>query len=181
MWTKRTLLFILVVASYFCLSVSSCLAAPTTQDTLTISIEDWNRLKENSAAQKKALEESQKELTEAKAALIESQEALTEAKELLSISQMTSTEAQQKLISLLEESTMQRAELETLRQELNALKEESATASDALAKANQYLNDTKAEIEANEKAHRARETKLERQRLLWQIVSVILGGVAIAK
>ena len=55
-------------------------------------------------------------------------------------------------------------------------------ASDALTKANQYLQDIKKEIDANEKRWKARETQLERQRVLWQIVAVLAaaGGVAAA-
>ena len=55
-------------------------------------------------------------------------------------------------------------------------------ASNALTKANQYLQDIKKEIDANEKRWKARETQLERQRVLWQIVAVLAaaGGVAAA-
>ena len=83
-------------------------------------------------------------------------------------------------MQLLNESAMQKAEIETLRKELSELKTESATASDALLKANQYLQDTKKEIEANEAAWRKRENQLERQRLLWQIISVLVGGAGVA-
>lgn len=93
---------------------------------------------------------------------------------------MTSTEAQEKLMELLEESKLQKAEIEKLRKELTTLRQESATASDALTKANEYLRNTKAEIEANEAAWRKRENQLERQRLLWQIIAVVIGGAAIA-
>jgi len=44
------------------------------------------------------------------------------------------------------------------------------------------LQDIKKEIDANEKRWKARETQLERQRVLWQIVAVLAaaGGVAAA-
>ena len=83
-------------------------------------------------------------------------------------------------MALLEESKLQKAEIEKLRKELTTLRQESATASDALTKANEYLRNTKAEIEANEAAWRKRENQLERQRLLWQIIAVVIGGAAIA-
>ncbi len=186
MWTKinsRVLFFMCAVLLLSLPSVGLCSEAETNHpDTLTISVKDWETLRANNAAQRKALEESRQALTEARKELDASQTALTEAKALLALSQTTSTEAQEKLIALLEESKLQKAEIEKLRQELTALRQESATASDALTKANKFLADTKAEIEANEAAWRKRENQLERQRLLWQIVSVlaICGGAAIA-
>ena len=186
MWTKissRVLSF-MCVALLLCLpSVGMCSEAQATgrEETLTVSMQDWNKLKANNAAQKKALQESQTALTEVRKELNALREVLTEAKALLESSQMTSTEAQERLATLLKESELQKAEIGKLRQELSALKAESKTASDALTKANQYLSDTKKEIEANEATRRKREAQLERQRLLWQIVAVIVGGVAVAK
>ncbi|MBR1760899.1 MAG: hypothetical protein IJ741_06945 [Schwartzia sp.] len=186
MWTKkssRVLSFMCAVLLLCLPSVGICSEAQATgrEETVTVSMQDWNTLKANNAAQKKALQESQAALTEARKELTASQTALTEARELLELSQMTSAEAQEKLLTLLKESELQKAEIEKLRQELTALKSESLTASDALTKANQYLSDTKKEIEANEATHRKRENQLERQRLLWQIVAVLIGGVAVAK
>ena len=85
-------------------------------------------------------------------------------------------------MQLSNESRTQKAEIEKLTQELKEAKSESLTAYESIAKANKFLADTKAEIEANEAAWRKRENQLERQRLLWQIVSVlaVCGGVAIA-
>jgi septal ring factor EnvC (AmiA/AmiB activator) len=84
------------------------------------------------------------------------------------------------LEALRKEYEQQKAELMTLKEELRTQKNESATASDALTKANQFLQDTKVEIEAREAAWRKREAQLERQRFLWQIACVIVGGVAAA-
>ena len=184
MWTKKSLCalsFMYAVLLLFLPSVGSCSEAETSHpDTLTISVKDWETLRANNDAQRKALEESKQALTEAKKELDASQTAVTEAKALLELSQMTSTEAQEKLMALLEESKLQKAEIEKLRKELTTLRQESATASDALTKANEYLRNTKAEIEANEAAWRKRENQLERQRLLWQIIAVVIGGAAIA-
>ena len=185
MWTKKSLCALSFMCAVLLLSLPSAVScsearATSQAETLTVSMQDWNALKANNAAQRKALEESQAALTEARKELTASQTALTEARELLELSQMTSTEAQEKLMQLLRESETQKVEIEKLRQELTALKSESLTASDALSKANQYLQDTKKEIEANEAAWRKRENQLERQRLLWQIVAVLVGGVAIA-
>lgn len=186
MWTKKKLSSALATCAFFCLlflpvGTASADAAETAAETVTISKEDWITLQQNNAAQKKALEESQKELAEARKALTESEKALAEAGNLLEVSQMTSTEAQERLMQLLSEYGMQEAEIETLRKELEAQMKESLTASEALQAANQYLQDTKKEIEARESAWRKRENQLERQRLLWQIVSVVLGGVAVAR
>ena len=185
MWTKkssRVLSFMCTVLLLCLPSVGICSEAQATsrEETLTVSMQDWNKLKANTAAQKKALLESQAALTEARKELNASREALTEAKALLESSQTTSTEAQEKLLVLLKESELQKAEIAKLRQELSALKAESKTASDALTTANQYLQDTRREIMENEATWRKRENQLERQRLLWQLACVIIGGVAIA-
>lgn len=184
MWTKKNLCVLSFMCAVLLLSLPSvgfCSEAETNPpDTLTISVKDWETLQRNNAEQKKALEESQKELEEARKARNESDRALNEAKALLENSQMSSSEMQEKLISLLNESATLKAEIVTLKNELALAKSESATASDAIAKANQYLADTREEILANEAAWRKREAQLERQRLLWQIVAVVLGGVAIA-
>ena len=185
MWRKIRLL-VMLASAVLCLSLASplgsCSEAQTTRqaDALTVSRTDWNALKANNAAQRKALEESKQELSEARTALNASRTALAEARSLLEVSQMTSTEAQERLIQLSQEYETQKAELEMLRRELAALKAESVTVSDALLKVNQYLQDTKAEIEANEATHRKRENQLERQRLFWQIACLVVGGVAAA-
>ncbi len=184
MWdkTKYLALSLLLVLCFSLLSATgSCSEKATAeQDTLTISRQDWEALRRNNAEQKRALEESQRELSEVKKAQAESEKALIEAQSLLETSQMTSDEMTKLCATLLNELNLSRAENAKLTQELKDAKAESMTASDAIAKANQFLSDTKKEIEANEAAWRKRETQLERQRLLWQIVAVVLGGVAIS-
>lgn len=188
MWakTKSCAMLCLALSCWLCSpglgSCSASGAAEMEQDTITISKRDWETLKQNNAAQKKALEESQQELKEAKEAQTESEKALEEARLLLKLSQMSSTEMQGMLTTLLTESATQKAEIEKLKSELKSAKEESLTAYESIVRANQFLRDTKAEIEANEAAWRRRETQLERQRLIWQIVAVLAigGGVAIA-
>lgn len=186
MWRNSKLLKSVLICAFFCLSfshagIASAGVGKTAEETITISLTDWNALKANNEKQKKVLEESQTELNEAKKAQAESEKALTEAKQSLEISQMTSNEAQEKLLTLLEEFGMQKEEISKLRAELKAQRAESTTAYESIARANQFLADTKKEIEANEAAWRKRENQLERQRLLWQIVSVVLGGVAVAR
>ena len=178
MWTIKRLCTTLFLLSALLLCsgfAGTCFAQQTETDTITISKTDWERLKQNNAEQKKAWEESQKELSEAKATQKELEKALTEANLLLNLSRMNSNEMQDMLMQLLSESQTQKAEIEKLQTELKNAKSESLTAYESIAKANQYLAATKEEIEANEAAWRKRENQLERQRLEWQIASVLFG------
>lgn len=180
MWKEKVKLFIMALLSLLCFlslpSVGGCSAQTVTeQDTITISKTDWEKLKANNEMQAKALRESQTELDEVRKAQAESEKALSEARLLLNLSQMSSSEMQNMLTRLLSESATQKAEIEKLTQELKDAKAESLTAYESMVKANQYLQDTKKEIEANEAAWRKRENQLERQRLEWQIASVLFG------
>ena len=180
MWRKTKQYTTAVLLLAFCLlfgSVGSCSAQTTETDTITISKMDWEKLKANNEMQAKALSESQAELNEVKKAQAESEKALQEARLLLNLSQMSSSEMQDMLAQLLSESATQKAEIAKLTQELKNAKAESLTAYESIAKANQYLSDTKKEIEANEAAWRKRENQLERQRLEWQIASVLFGYI----
>jgi hypothetical protein len=107
---------------------------------------------------------------------------LNEAKTLLEASQMTSSEVQEKLIQLLTESRLQKEEIAKLKNDLAIAKNESLSSYESIMKANQYLADTKKEIEAREAEWRKRENQLERQRLEWQILFAlaVCGGVALA-
>ena len=186
MWTKTGRCIILLLLVVFCLcslSVGSCSGAvEKAEETITVSRTDWEKLKANNAAQREALSGLWTELLEAKTARDESNQALLEAKSLLEASQMTSDEMMQKLIQLLNESQMQKDEIARLKSELAAAKSESRTTYESIVKANQYLSDTKAEIEAQRAEWQKREAKLERQRLEWQILFALAvgGGFALA-
>ena len=185
MWRRKARLFITALLSLLCCSLLPCvgMCSPvemTEKDTITISKTDWEKLKANNELQAKALKESQAELKEAREAQSESEKALTEAKLLLNLSQMSSSEMQDMLMQLLNESATQKAEIEKLKTELKDAKNESLTAYESIARANQYLSDTKKEIEANEAAWRKREAQLERQRTLWQVGLFVLGGLGVA-
>lgn len=184
MWnkTKVCITLSLLAALCFCSPcVGSCSQAAD-GETVTVLKTDWEKLKRNNIEQRKALEECNRLLSEERTVRNESDKALTEARALLENSQMTSDEMMQKLISLLNESSMQKAEIERLKAELRTAKSESTTAYDAILKANQYLNDTKAEIEAQRAEWQKREAQLERQRLEWQILFALAvgGGIALA-
>ncbi len=157
--------------------VGSCSGAAATEETVTVSKKDWITLQQNNAAQAKALSESQAELSEVKKAQAESERALIEAQTLLETSTMTSEEMTKLCATLLTELNLQKAENAKLTQELKDAKAESLTASDAILKANQYLLDTREEIEAQRAEWQKREAQLERQRLEWQIASALLGYI----
>ncbi len=178
MWGKtKWFAMPLLVFCCFCFSpgLGSCseAAEDKTTEVMSVSKEDWMRLKVNNDAQKRALNESEEALREAKEALSASRAALEESERELETSKA-------ELEALRKEYELQKAELMTLKEELKTQKNESATVSDSLVKANKFLADMKTEIEAREAAWRKREAQLERQRFLWQIACVVLGGVAIA-
>ena len=187
MWAKTRNCIMLLLRAASCLwfsSVAYCseAVAGTEEDMILVSRKDWNELKQNNAEQRKALNELLKELLEARAARSESDQALNEAKTLLEASQMTSSEVQEKLIQLLTESRLQKEEIAKLKNDLAIAKNESLSSYESIMQANQYLADTKKEIEAREAEWRKRENQLERQRLEWQILFAlaVCGGVALA-
>jgi predicted proteasome-type protease len=182
MWKRKARLFITALLSLLCFLSLPCVgtfsrAEAAETDTMTISKTDWEKLRLNNELQAKALRESQAELNAVKQAQEESEKALNEARSLLESSQMTSDEMTSLCATLLNELNLQKAENEKLTQELKNAKAESLTAYESMMKANQYLADTKKEIEANEAAWRKRENQLERQRLEWQIASVLFGYI----
>ena len=184
MWSKVKKCIMPVLLAVCCLCFSSvgfCFQAADAE-TVIVSKTDWERLKQNNAAQKRALEELWTELLEARAARNESNQALLEARSLLEASQMTSDEMMQKFLLLSNESQMQKEEIAKLKKDLAAVKTESLTAYESIVKANQYLADTKAEIEAQRAEWQKREAQLERQRLEWQILFALAvgGGIALA-
>lgn len=178
MWEKaKWFAMPLLAFCCFCFSpgLGSCseAAEDKTTEAMSVSKEDWMQLKKNNDEQRRALKESQIALNEAKEALSASRAALDESERELESSKV-------ELDALRKEYELQKAELMTLKEELRTQKNESATASDALTRANQFLKNTKEEIEAREAAWRKRETQLERQRTLWQIVAVFVGGIALS-
>ena len=186
MWNKAKRCIIPVLLAVCCLffsSVGSCSAdAAAEEETIVVSKRDWIALKQNNEEQRKALSELWMELLAARTARDESSQALTEAKALLESFSMTTTEQQDKLMQLLEESKLQKAELAKLKKDLADARSESLTSYDSIIRANQYLADTKKEIEAREAEWRKRENQLERQRLEWQILFALAvgGGIALA-
>lgn len=134
---------------------------------ITMSFEDLTILEEHCKAQEIALEQS---LT----ALEEARELLTDLGQELTDSAQELTESQASLAELKRELSAHKVELAKLKLELSRLKTESAQLSDTLKKANQSLNDTEA-------VYKKESKKTKRQTRIWQVIAVILGGVAAAK
>ena len=180
-----------------------CSATEHPQETdVSMSSADLMRLKENNAIQKQALSESARDLEKARAALTESNKALSEArreltaseeqvralqeqsatlKEQLRASQEALTISQNEAVQLSSALTAQRSEIAQLKERLTGLESESENAASALQRANESLQNTRLEFQKNEQAHARREKRLNNKIAAWQIIAVILGGVALSK
>lgn len=128
-----------------------------------------------------ALTTARQALTESTAALQTTQKELEQSKTELQMLRQALTASQKETSELLTNLQMQKAETQRLRQQLTTLQEQSTTASSSIEAAQKYLNDTRAEILANEKARDKAEKALKNRITAWQVVAAILGGVAIAK
>ena len=154
MWTRARLYIMAVLwaACFWCCPcVGSCSAGAG--PTYTITAEELEILEQHLSA----LETNNKTLS---AILSESGEELTAALNAL---------------------TKSNEELKTLRNELKACKAEAESARASLAIANDELQKASESFKQSEAAHKRRENQLERQRLLWQIITVIVGGVAVSR
>lgn len=187
---KRTKLLLALLLSFVVLaSLGTCSASPAQEGrTITVSSNDWTILQENNKKQEIALQKSAEALTTARQALTESTAALqTTQKELeqskteLQTLRQALTASQKETSELLTNLQMQKAETQRLRQQLTTLQEQSATAANSIETAQKYLDDTRAEILANEKAHEKTDKALKNKITAWQIVAAILGGVAITR
>jgi len=154
MWTRARLYIMAVLSAAFCLflpCVGSC--SEVAGPTYTITAAELETLE----AHLSALETNNKTLS---AILSESGEELTQALNAL---------------------TKSNEELMTLRNELTRCKAEAESARASLQTANEELQKAVQSLKESEAAHRRRENQLKRQRLLWQIITVIIGGVAVAR
>lgn len=180
-----------------------CSATENQQEAaVSMSSADLMRLKENNAMQEQALSESARDLEKARVVLTESNKALSEArqeltaseervrmlqeqsatlKEQLRASQEALTISQSEAAQLSSELTEQRREIAQLRARLTGLGNESENAASALQRANESLQSTRLEFQKNEQEHARREKRLNNKITVWQIIAVILGGVALSK
>ena len=168
-------LFILLLLFWLLLPFGTCSATQAQDQTqVIVSIEDWTTLQENNSAQLMALQKSEEALQIAKTALKESAINLQAARKELK-------QSKAELTALQMEVKEQQEETLRLRKQLQQLQEKSASVSGSIEAAQKYLNDTREEILANEKAHAKTEKELKNKITAWQIVAVIIGGIAICK
>ena len=100
---------------------------------------------------------------------------------LLSESESDLTAASSESETLRAQLAEVQGQLAALRQELTQARSESETALQSLATANDELAKASASFKQSEKEHAKTESALRTQKTLWQVVAIILGGVAIAK
>lgn len=127
------------------------------------------------------LREQETTLTQALDSLIEAQIALEESESQL-------TESQQELVTLRIELRQVKTELERQKSEVRQLtamleQQKSAlkSASNSIVLANESLAQAKTEMELSEKLHKQKEASLRTDRMIWQIISVLLGGAVAIK
>lgn len=113
------------------------------------------------------LEENLAALSMNNAALLET---LNESNEDLTI-------AQGELMTLREQLKEAKEQLQRLSGQLQTLKEESARAKESLKTANEELQSAVASVQKLEKTRR----RIERQRNFWEVVAVVLGGIAVTR
>ena len=203
--TRKTICSLACLCSLFLASpgYGICSATENPQEAaVSMSSADLMRLKENNAMQEQALSESARDLEKARAALTESNKALSEArreltaseeqvralrtqseklKEQLRASQEALTISQNEAAQLSSALTAQRSEIAQLKERLTGLGSESENAASALQRANESLQSTRLEFQKNEQEHARREKRLNNKITVWQIIAVILGGVALGK
>ena len=150
-----------------CLLWLPCGTSYAQQQTVEMSLTDLTILEQNCTAQEAALQQSMLELEAARQLLTQSEQEMTELLQELSNSEDICAELRQELAKLKVESVK-------LKSELSLLKISSVKASQELAKAEQSLN-------AAEKAYKKDRKKQVRQTRIWQMIAVVLGGVAIAR
>ena len=203
--TRKTICSLACLCSLFLASpgYGICSATEDPQEAaVSMSSADLMRLKENNAMQEQALSESAQALEKARAALTESNKALSEArqeltaseeqvralreqsatlKEQLRASQEALTISQNEAVQLSSALTAQRSEIAQLKERLTGLGSESENAASVLQRANESLQNTRLEFQKNEQEHARREKRLNNKITVWQIIAVILGGVALSK
>ena len=157
---KVILLFVLLLSQL-------CGISSAQSQSVMMSQEDLLTLEQTCELSEMALRQSLTELEAAKELLTESEQELTNLLQELSDSQELCDELRQELAKLKVESAK-------LKSELSLLKVSSTKASSDLMKAEKSLQDTEA-------AYKKERKKQVRQTRLWQVIAVILGGVAIAK
>ncbi len=117
------------------------------------------------------LDEQEKALNEALILLDEAQSQLDESETALTLSESELAVAKQELAK-------QKKELSALTMLLKKQSNELDLLSEQLTSANAYLEQAKAEFLLADKKHKQKENSLRCERTLWQIISIVLAGIA---
>ncbi len=168
MWKKllsRTKICSALLA--LCLLFAPSVTYAATISTPTLTPEQSITLSQVLTEQERALEEALSLLDEAEIALEESETELN-----ISLSELA--QAKQELIK-------QKLEIKKLQATLGEQKLELESASASIANANKLLAQAKAEMEVSEKKHTQKENSLRGERAFYQVLCIILGGVAAVK
>lgn len=145
------LLFVLLATSHT--AECSGQTYTITEEQLTILETNLTQLKENNQMLLSLLNESNRELATADSSSMILEQELNQAL----------------------------AQIEILQSRLTELKSESEQAKSSLVTANEELASASESLKRSEEAHMKTESALRTQKILWQAIAIILGGVAIAK
>lgn len=160
MWKRKLLLITLLSLCWLLLPAGSCSAAEP--ETVTMSISDYQSLKQNFLALKQANEQQQQLSSQLKSQLSNLGQLQGLSSQDLQTLKAQLTDSQQK-VKLLE------SQLDLLEKQLQQAKQASQTAQSELASANQSLNELSKAIKSERRAAQRRETALK---------AVIVGLVA---
>jgi chromosome segregation ATPase len=138
-----------------------------TQDRLTVSMTDWQTLRENNKKQATLLTELSTELQTA-------QTQLTRSKAELSTARTALTELQTQLIEQ-KQLSMQ------LQNQLTELQQNQTNAKNSIEAANQSLSAMNQEIKAERQQRDKTERQLRQQKTMWQILAIGVGAWAAYK
>ena len=163
------LLLCVLAPSGYCSAMSE-----QTQEQVTLSMSDFQTLRENNRRQSELLTKLSNELQTAREQLQNSRGELTIVKALLTKSQSQTMElekelAEQKLLS------------EKLQKQLTELQASQTNARNSLEAANQSLQSMVDEIKAERAQRNKNEKKLRQQKTIWQVLAIGLGIWAAAK
>ena len=114
-------------------------------------------------------------MNESNADLMETRQELRESKTQIADLQAALMGSESETAALMIELQQQQQETAKLKERLQALEAESKTAENSIAKANEYLQNTRLEFQAREREHERTEAALKNKLTAWQIVAALLG------
>ena len=171
-WRVLVLLFLLLFVS---LPFGSCSGtSEQTQESVTLSMSDFQMLRENNRRQQELLTKLSAELQTAREQLQTSRGELTIVKASLTKSQSQTMELERELAE-------QKQLSQKLQAQLTELQDLQMNARGSLEAANQSLKSMTDEIKAERAQRDKTERRLRQQKTLWQILAIGLGAWAAAK